>query len=196
MFYGTPKAHKPQKQQQQKRLEELTVRPVISNIGTATYEIVKYLNKLLTPLRKSDYNILNTQDHIRSLREETIPAEYKINSFGVKNLFTNVPLDNSIDFILKKVYDEKKIQTIIPKRVLKELPYLSIKQLHFTLNNNIYIQCGGVSMCCPLGPLLANIFMTTLEEDLIPTLKSCFCNWKQYVDDTHAYVEPAIVELI
>ena len=69
LFYGTPKAHKPQKQQQQKRLEELTVTPVISNFGTATYEIVKYLNKLLTPLRKSDYNILNTQDHIRSIRE-------------------------------------------------------------------------------------------------------------------------------
>ena len=51
-------------------------------------------------------------------------------------------------------------------------------------------------MCCPLGPLLANIFMTAVEEDLIPTLKSCLCKWKQYVDDTHAYVEPTIVEFI
>ena len=74
MFYGTPKVHKLQQQQQQQRLEELTMRPVISNIGTATYEIAKYLNKLLTPLNKSDYNILNTEDFIRRLREETIPA--------------------------------------------------------------------------------------------------------------------------
>ena len=85
------------------------MRPIISNIGTATYEIAKYLNKLLTPLSKSDYNILNTHDHLRRLREETIPAEYKINSFDVKNLFTNVPLGNSIDFILGNVYDGKKI---------------------------------------------------------------------------------------
>ena len=85
------------------------MRPIISNIGTATYEIAKYLNKLLTPLSKSDYNILNTQDHLRRLREETIPAEYKINSFDVKNQFTNVPLGNSIDFILGNVYDGKKI---------------------------------------------------------------------------------------
>ena len=27
-------------------------------------------------------------------------------------------------------------------------------------------------------------------------IKIMFCNWKQYVDDTHAYVEPTIVELI
>ena len=66
MFYGTPKVHKLQQQQQQ-RLEEFTMRP-------ATYEIAKYLSKLLTPLNKSDYNILNTEDFIRRLREETIPA--------------------------------------------------------------------------------------------------------------------------
>ena len=39
----------------------------ISNVGKATYEIVKYLNKLLTPLSKSDHNILNTKDLIRRL---------------------------------------------------------------------------------------------------------------------------------
>ena len=32
--------------------------PIISNIGTATYEIPKYLNKLVTPSSKSKHNIL------------------------------------------------------------------------------------------------------------------------------------------
>ena len=84
LFYGTPKVHKLQQQQQQQRLEELTMRPIISNIVAATYEIAKYLNKLLTPLSKLDYNILNTEDLIRRLREETIPAGYKMISFYVK----------------------------------------------------------------------------------------------------------------
>ena len=48
--------------------------------------------------------------------------------FDVKNLFTNVPLDKTIDFILKKVYNEKKIQIHIFKRVLKELLYLCNRQ--------------------------------------------------------------------
>ena len=117
-------------------------------------------------------------------------------SFDVKDLFNNVPLDETIDFIFKKVYDEKKIQTNIPKTVLKGDLYICTKQLHFTFNNNIYIQCDGVAMGSPLGPLLANIFMTSLQEDLTPTLKSCFCNWKRYVDDAHFYVEPTKVEFI
>ena len=51
-------------------------------------------------------------------------------------------------------------------------------------------------MGSPLGPLLANIFMTSLEEDLIPALKLYLCNWKRYVDDMHACVEPTKVEFI
>ena len=124
MFYGTPKILKLQPQQQQQRLEELTMKPIISDIGTATYEIAKYLNKLLTPLSKSDYNILNTEGLVTRLREEKIPSGYKMISIDVESLLTNVPLYKTIDFILKKVYDEMKIQTNIPKTVLKELLYL------------------------------------------------------------------------
>ena len=124
MFYGTPKILKLQPQQQQQRLEELTMKPIISDIGTATYEIAKYLNKLLTPLSKSDYNILNTEGLVTRLREEKIPLGYKMISIDVESLLTNVPLYKTIDFILKKVYDEMKIQTNIPKTVLKELLYL------------------------------------------------------------------------
>ena len=64
LFYGIPKVYKLQQQQQQQRLEELTMRSIITNIGTAIYEIAQYLNKLLAPLSKSDYSILNTEDLI------------------------------------------------------------------------------------------------------------------------------------
>ena len=42
-----------------KKLEKLTMRAIISNISTTTFEIVKHLNKLLTKLKKSYYTILN-----------------------------------------------------------------------------------------------------------------------------------------
>ena len=47
-----------------------------------------------------------------------------------------------------------------------------------------------------LGPLLANIFMTSLEEEVIPKLTSYLCNWKRYVDDTYAYVNTEKVDFI
>ena len=47
LFFVTAKVHKLQNNQ---GLNELTVRPIISKIGTATYQIVKYLKNLLSPL--------------------------------------------------------------------------------------------------------------------------------------------------
>ena len=63
-------------------------------------------------------------------------------------------------------------------------------------NDEIYIQSDGVAMGSPLGPLLANIFMTSLEEEVIPKLTPYLYNWKRYVDDTHAYVNSEKVDFI
>lgn len=47
-----------------------------------------------------------------------------------------------------------------------------------------------------LDPLLANIFMSSLEEEVLPTLGSCLCNWKGCVGDTHAYIITEKVQFI
>ena len=69
--------------------------------------------------------------------------------FDVKNLFTNVPLDKTIDFILKKVYNEKKIQINIFKRVY----IFATDSCIFFFQKNI--QCDGVAMSSPLRLLIA-----------------------------------------
>ena len=48
----------------------------------------------------------------------------------------------------------------------------------------------------PLGHLLANIFMTSLEGNVIPSLSSSVCNWKRQANDTHAYIGPTKVGII
>ena len=80
-------------------------------------------------------------------------------SFDVKSFFTNVPSNETIDIISGKVYDENKIVINIPKSILKELLYLFIKYVHFKFKGEIYIQCDGVTMWSPLGPLFASFFM-------------------------------------
>ena len=82
------------------------------------------------------------------------------------------------DIILTKVYDEYKIDTKMPKSILKELLYLCTKHIHFKFDNEIYIQCDGVAMGSPLRPLLANIFMISLEDSTLPKLELYVCNWK------------------
>ena len=110
-------------------------------------------------------------------------------SFDVKSLFTNVPLDITIDIILKKVYDERLINTNIKREDMKSLLLMCTKSVPFTFNDDMYIQTKGVSMGSPLGPLLANVFMCELENTLVPTLTENMDMWTRYVDDTFAFMK-------
>ena len=97
-------------------------------------------------------------------------------SFDVQSLFTNVPLDLTIDIILKKVYNNKEMDTKINKNEMKNLLLLCTKHAQFTFNNEIYIQSDGVAMGSPLGPILAGIFMVDLERTVVPKLSEYFNN--------------------
>ena len=64
----------------------------------------------------------------------------------MKSLFTKVPLDYTINIILKRIYDDNELYTNISKKELKELLLLCTKNVHFTFNNEIYQQCDGLAM--------------------------------------------------
>ena len=112
-FYGTAKKHKIPVNG---TVDDLPLRPVISNIGTASYHLAKYLAKTLSPLSKSEYTVNNNLVFISYIKTISVPSDHKLISFKVKSLFTNVPLDFTIDLILKRIYEDNEIQTNIKKR--------------------------------------------------------------------------------
>ena len=117
-------------------------------------------------------------------------------SFDVVSLFTNVPLEKTIDIIMKKVYKEKLVKTKIKEEQLRQLLLLCTKEGHFTFNNETYIQTDGVMMGSPLGSLIANIYMCELETNLIPTFGQTVQFWTRYVDDTFAFIKPASIQYV
>ena len=74
-------------------VDELPIRPIVSKIRTATYNLSKYLAKLLLPLSQSEYTIKNTKQFIEQIRMKQVPDGYRMVSYDVKSLFTSVPLE-------------------------------------------------------------------------------------------------------
>ena len=85
------------------KVDKLPVRPIVSNIWTATYDLARHLAKLLSPLSKSKYTIDSTKHFMEKIKQETIPDGYEMVSFDTKSLFTNVDLEKTIIVMLVTV---------------------------------------------------------------------------------------------
>ena len=151
-------------------VDDLPLRLAISSIGAALFHAAKYLCKMLSPLSKSEHTINDNFEFINYMRTISIPSDNKLMSFDVKLLFINVPLDFTIDQILKKQ--------------IKELLHLCTKNVHFSYIDIINQHCDRVAMDSPLRQVFAGTLMVHLERTLTPKLTEHMNHWKRYVDDT------------
>ena len=61
-----------------------------------------------------------------------------------------------------------------------------IKDNNFMTNGKLYDQVDGVAMGSPLGPSIANMFMSALEDKYLNECRSHFKSilYRRYIDDT------------
>ena len=192
-FYGTAKIHKLKLND---KVDQLPIRTIVSNIETATYNLARHLTKLLSPLSKSKYTIDSTKHFMEKIKQETILDGYKMVIFDIKSLFTNMPLEKTIDITLERIYDRKEINTQITLAEMRELLKLCTKNVHYTFDNQVYQQNNEVAMGSPLGPVLAGIFMVELEKRIIPTLGNMVLNKKRFVEDTIGYFKNGRIDIL
>ena len=63
-----------------------------------------------------------------------------------------------------------EITTVFMKNEINKLLTIYTKNVHFSFNNDIYVQIDGFAMGSPLGPVIANIFMVELESVVVSKL--------------------------
>ena len=89
-FYGLPKIHK----------ANCPMRPIVSACGTATYQLAKFLTKILqrytgiTPSFVKDSKSFS--DHLKLVK---ISGEEELVSFDISALFTSIPVPTALDVI-------------------------------------------------------------------------------------------------
>ena len=95
-------------------------------------------------------------------------------SFDIVSLFTNIPIDETINICLDELYKNSDSVNNLSHEQFRKLLNYSVKQNHFMFEDRIYDQIDGVAMGSPLGPVLANIFMSHLErKDLLNIVVTC-----------------------
>ena len=110
-LYGLPKIHKA-------LVDGLpNYRPSIYQIGSPTYEIAKYLLNFISPITKNEYTLKDSFEFV-SMTDKQDDNCFMC-SFDIDSLFTNVPLEETIEIVIKNEFGrKKKIIIIIILRLL------------------------------------------------------------------------------
>ena len=165
------------------------MRPILSATGTYNYTLAKWLDEKLKPLSVNNHTISDVFQFAEEIRELDFNEDDILVSYDVSALFTNVPLEETIQILANKAFNQNWFNETynlnITQEDLVELLRVATKHQLFQFNGSLYEQIDGVAMGSPLGPLMANTFMCSIEEkleseDKLPSF------YKRYVDDTLA----------
>ena len=153
-LYGTAKTHKFQNSEQITK-DNLKLRPIVSTCGTFYYETAKFLASYLLPLTENEYSIKTTTDFAERLSNRTVDDDEVLVSYDVSSLFTEVPLDETIDYIIHEIYTNNKLPQLSSKLLFRRLLCNVTKNTVFSFNGKLYKQIDGCGLGNPLSPVLA-----------------------------------------
>ena len=176
VMYGLPKTHKP----------NCPFRPILSACNSTNYNLAKYLNTKLSKIIQEDHSLINSYACSKVLASFRNVNQYILCSFDVESLFTNIPLDETINICLDKLFHNSDTFEGYNRQQFKSLLEIATKNSFFIFNNKYYQQIDGVAMGSPLAPTLANIFLSHHETKWLADCPDNFkpSLYKRYVDDT------------
>ncbi|XP_069970242.1 uncharacterized protein [Penaeus vannamei] len=140
-MYGLPKVHKP----------GIPLRPIISSIGTLSYDLVKFFVQIIQPLTFNEYTVSNSSDFVNEISQLRVDNTKTMGSFDVESLFTNVPLTETTHIITNITPAESLSHFGLEKKRLNSLLNIVTKDSVFTFDKCLCTQIDGVAMGSPIG---------------------------------------------
>ena len=121
-LYGLAKTHKFDNIEDI-TLQQLKFRPIIAQVGTSTYKAAQVIAEYLQPLVSANPHLItNTQQFPAMLKSQPpLQDDEEFVSYDVESLFTNVPVRETVDYIMDKIYKEEKLPIIATKLTFKRL---------------------------------------------------------------------------
>ena len=142
-IYGLAKVH----------MESTPLRPFVSMIRTAEYNIAKYLVRIMNDAMPTTYMLNSTGSFVNQISSFDFLPSHVLVSYDVVSLFTNIPLNETIDNVCNYVYQQHSPPKY-SKETFKKLLQISTGG-YFIHGGKLCCQIDGVTIGRPLGPTLA-----------------------------------------
>ena len=138
----------------------------------------------LRPLCKNEYSINDTQKFPSMLSSTTSLQNDKEDiSNNIELLFTNIVLEESINYITEQIYVHKKLVPIWSKLIFRRLLINLAAECTFKYNRFVKL-VDGCTMGGPLSVTFSDIYMVKQEDDAVTPSKPIF--HQRFVDGIHS----------
>ena len=143
---------------------------------------VPYLETLTT----NEFTVKDSFTFAQEISSFQSSDKFIMASFDIKSLFTNIPLDETIDIAANSLNSDNNSFLSLSIIQFRKFLGLAVKNTLFNFNDKLNRQIDGVAMGSPLGPSFANIFLCFHE---ILWLQNCPSEFKPalyriYIDET------------
>lgn len=126
IIYGLPEIHK----------EGIPLRLILNTIGSPTYELAKYVSKILKPLfGNTDSYIKDSNYFVKLIKDDILEERNILVNFDVVSLFSKIPLDEAVQ-VIKEVTDPE----------IAKLVEIFLRYTFFSFQGEYYEQISGVAM--------------------------------------------------
>ena len=98
-IYGTPKMHKFSSSDSFPKL-----RLIVSSLGIFNYNLAIFLCDLLSPLAPNDYSCKEAFSFVSQITNANLSKKFLV-SYHVTSLFTNIPLQETIDIAINPIFN-------------------------------------------------------------------------------------------
>ena len=135
---------------------------IASSIGTFNYDLARFLCDLLSSVVPDDHSCKDTLSFVSQIKNANLSGKFLV-SYDITSLFTNIPLQETIDIAINLIFNHNP-NLNITKKELKKFFLFATSQTRFLFNGKFYNQIDGLAMGSPLAPVLANILMGFCES--------------------------------
>ena len=163
-------------------LDQLKFRPIMDQTETYAYNAARIISNYLKPLCINEYNIKGTLQFPQFLKDfQLLKYDEEYVSYDVESLFTNIPLKETIEYILEQIYVYNKLPVTCSKLIFRRLLEKITTEDSFQLNSKFFEQTDGYAMGGALSVTLSNIWIVKMENNIVIPRKLVFYN--RYADD-------------
>ena len=193
VFYTLTKIHK----------RTLVGRPIISGCDAPTERLSSFVDKLLQPIAQiQDSYLEDTTLFIRFIESTRVPRNAFLVSMDVTSLNTNIPQEEGITIVCNAYENFHANNPPIATNFLREMLSLILKENSFQLNGKDYLQTHGAAMGTKMAVAFANIFMASIEKEILKQsvnkpltrkrfFEDVFCLWETNKEEIEHFIEQA-----